>query len=149
MRRDHHALVGDARALLESSGTRQGLAGQHVALPIRGDAAQLGTKMVVAVNAQRELGRVLAEDLDGAPVGKPRVEGAHRDCHMVAVLLGVTGEIGIAKVPVSGPVQVGIVQDEGRLQAGRLGRRLGRETVQEVGEGEQGQAASRSQALAQ
>ncbi len=53
VRRDHHSLVGDARAPLEGGGSRQSLAGEHVALPVGGDTTQLGAEMIVAVNAER------------------------------------------------------------------------------------------------
>ena len=65
-------------------------------------------------------------------MGKPSVEGTHRYQHLVAVLLGVTGDFAVADVPISGPVQVGVVQHEGRLQNRRPARGLGGEPTKKL-----------------
>jgi hypothetical protein len=82
-------------------------------------------------------------------VHEPRVERHHRHGEVVAVLGGVGEQLAVAQVPVRRPVQVRVVEDECGAQGRRApGSRRG-QRAQEVRQGQQREAATGNEALAQ
>ncbi len=150
MRRNHHAVDGNAGAPCKGGGAAQGLPHDGHRLRVGARAPQLGPVVIVAMNAERQLRGPFAKEANGARVREACVERNHGDGQVVAVYAcRVAQQFGVVEVAVAWAAQVGIVDDERGVQRRRRWAPARRELVQEVHEREQREAAAGAQALAQ
>ncbi len=149
VRRDHDPLHRYAGAPLEGGAAAQCLGDDGQGLGAGERPPKLRPVVVVPVHAQREVSSPRAKDGRGARVREARVEWHVGHRKVVAVLAGVAQQLGVVEVPVARAPQIRVVDHEGRAQWRRWRARAGGQLSQEVGEGQQRQAAPGAQAFAQ
>ena len=148
MGRDHHPRDGDAGALFEGGDPAQGLGGQSQRLAPLVDAPELAAEVVVAVDAEGD-SALLAEQAGGRGVGDAGVERDHRQRQVVAVRRRVAAQLGQGEEAVGGPVQVGVVEQEGGPKRGRAPGALPGQPAQQLDQRQQRQRTLAPEPVAQ
>ena len=149
MRRNHHAINRDTRALLKGGGAAQGLSNHSHGLCIGTRTPKLGPVVIVAMNTKREVRSPRAEKADGTRVSKASIERDHGDSKVIAMHARMVEQLGVVEVPIAGATQVGVIDDEGGTQRRSRWPQARGQLAEEVCEREQREAAPRTQALAQ
>ena len=141
--------TGDARSLLEGLDPPQRLGSELDRLGVADRPAQLAPVVVVSVNAERERAVSVGEGPHGLRMGEPAVEGDHRQGQVVVALAGMADQLVELDEPVGGPVEVGVVEEEGGAGRGRAPALAFGQLPQEMHERQQGGAATVLQPLAE
>ena len=79
------------------------------------DATKLVSRVVVAMNRERDARCALSQKPSRGPVDVPLVQGYRRSRHAVVVGFGMSGELAVVEIAVGPPMQVRVVEDEARL----------------------------------
>ncbi len=127
MRRNHDAPDLEPRTRLETADALQCTAQQRRTLGVRARLRQFVAPVVVAVDQQRQSTPMGPKQRSAAGVGVPGVERDRRESDVVILALRPLGDGAVVGEAVGGPVQVRVVDHEGRARRWqRLAERTGR-----------------------
>jgi hypothetical protein len=147
VRGDHEPGDPEPRAALEHVDPPKGLCDDNGCVLGGGRPLQLSPGVIVPVKQQREFITSLPECARNPRVHEPGIERNRCDREVIALFAGVVGDPAEIDEPVGPPVQVWIVDDEGRPRGRRLPTDLGCHPAEEMNQRKQGKPATRDQGV--